>query len=205
MAAIFSISPWRLVSFFCALKVQQMNLQLVRKTSYLLPWTNYCNYIESKMSSYKTLPVKGLWGRCLSKFLDWRYSQSCWYFRPIFVNCCPSNLLFGSTLPPPSLCELVYCTLSLIQCGGGGFGNLGLIQINTCRKVPLKAIVLDDVISHSLLWVLSFYVFRKKFTLRTVKSDYTVNKNVQYSILYTLAPEKCGYISLQMRLYTWHQ
>ncbi len=24
-----------------------------------------------------------------------------WYFRPSFVNCCPSPLLYGSTLPPP--------------------------------------------------------------------------------------------------------
>ncbi len=27
--------------------------------------------------------------------------QSCWYVRPTFVNCCLSNLLSGSTLPPP--------------------------------------------------------------------------------------------------------
>ena len=43
---------------------------------------------------------KGLCGRCLSEFIDWIYSQSCWYFR-----LCPSNLLSGSNLPPPpSLC-----------------------------------------------------------------------------------------------------
>ncbi len=38
---------------------------------------------------------------CLSEFIDWRYSQSYWYFRHSFVNCCPSNFLSGSTLPPP--------------------------------------------------------------------------------------------------------
>jgi hypothetical protein len=27
-----------------------------------------------------------------------QYSKSCCYFRPSFVNCCPSNLLSGSTL-----------------------------------------------------------------------------------------------------------
>jgi hypothetical protein len=27
--------------------------------------------------------------------------QSCWYFRPSFVNCCSSNLLSASTSPPP--------------------------------------------------------------------------------------------------------
>jgi hypothetical protein len=35
-------------------------------------------------------------------FIDWRYSQSCWYFRPSFVNYRPSNLLSGSP-PHPSL------------------------------------------------------------------------------------------------------
>jgi hypothetical protein len=35
----------------------------------------------------------------LNRLIDWRYSQSCWYFRPSFVNYCPSNLLSGS---PPS-------------------------------------------------------------------------------------------------------
>jgi hypothetical protein len=25
-------------------------------------------------------PVKGLCGRFLSKFIDWRFSQTCWYF-----------------------------------------------------------------------------------------------------------------------------
>ncbi len=40
---------------------------------------------------------------CLIEFIGWRYSQSCWYFRPIFVNCCPSpsNLLSGYSSPPP--------------------------------------------------------------------------------------------------------
>ncbi len=76
--------------------------------------------------------VKCLCGRCLLEFIDWRYSQSCWYLRPSFVKCCPSDLLSGSTLHPstPYLCEYV--------CGGGGYGVLGLRQINTCRKVPLQ-------------------------------------------------------------------
>ncbi len=29
--------------------------------------------------------------------------QSCWYFRPSFVNCCPSPLLSGLTFPPTPL------------------------------------------------------------------------------------------------------
>ncbi len=47
---------------------------------------------NSIMSSSKNLTYR-----------DWKYSQSCWYFRPSFVNCCSSNLLSGSTLPPPHL------------------------------------------------------------------------------------------------------
>ncbi len=53
------------------------------------------------MSSFKKIcPAKGLCGRCLSEFIDWRYSQSRWNFRPSFVNCCHSLLLSCSTLPP---------------------------------------------------------------------------------------------------------
>ncbi len=56
------------------------------------------DYVDAKA---KKLAVQGLCGRCLSGFIDWRYSQSYWYFRPSFVNCCPSNLLSGSISPPP--------------------------------------------------------------------------------------------------------
>ncbi len=40
---------------------------------------------------------------------------------------------------------------------GGGYGVLGLRQINTCRKAPLRVNVLDYDILLCLLWVLSFY------------------------------------------------
>jgi hypothetical protein len=36
---------------------------------------------------------------CLIEFIDWRYSQSCWYFRPSFVNYCP--LTFSLVQPTP--------------------------------------------------------------------------------------------------------
>jgi hypothetical protein len=53
------------------------------------------------MLSSKKLTCKGtvLSGRCFSKFMDLRYSQSCWYFQPSVVKCCHSNLLPGSILP----------------------------------------------------------------------------------------------------------
>ena len=56
--------------------------------------------------------------------IDWRYSQSCWYFRPSFVNCCPSNLLSGSTLLPPSLCQ---STVIQTVCGWEGEGVLSSV------------------------------------------------------------------------------
>jgi hypothetical protein len=34
---------------------------------------------------------------CLSEFIYRRYTQSCWYFRPSFVNCCPSPLFVWTT------------------------------------------------------------------------------------------------------------
>ncbi len=114
------------------------------------------------MVSSKNLPVKGLCGRCLSEFKSGdMYSRSCWYFRTSFVNCCPSNLLSGSTLPPsPFPCVNKYhilYILYIIQVCKGGYGVLGLRQINTGRKVNLQVFFLDDDILHCILWVLSFY------------------------------------------------
>ncbi len=42
------------------------------------------NYIDTKAKCHhlKNKSVEGLCGRCLSEFIDWRYSQSCWYFLP---------------------------------------------------------------------------------------------------------------------------
>jgi hypothetical protein len=98
-------------------------------------------------SSKKNWPEKGFCGRCLSRFIDWSYSQSCWYFRPRFVNCCPSNLLSSSTLPPPSCVKSIPHTR--IQCVRGG--GLGLRQIKTCRKVPFQAIF------YMMIFCIAFY------------------------------------------------
>ncbi len=72
-----------------------------------------------------------LCGRCLSEFIGWRYSQSCWYFQPSFVNCRPSNLLSGSTLPPaPPL----FCKVQYVQrvCGWEG---VGVLETIFCRSL----------------------------------------------------------------------
>ncbi len=40
---------------------------------------------------------------CFIKFIDWRYSQSCWYFRPLLWTVAPLLFLWPPLpLPPPS-------------------------------------------------------------------------------------------------------
>ncbi len=84
---------------------------------------------------YKNTKTKCRLYWCLKELVDWRYSQSCWYFRPSprFVNYCPppfSNLLSGQLYPPPpppSLCEYSISILyTRIQCSRGGeYGVMG--------------------------------------------------------------------------------
>jgi hypothetical protein len=62
---------------------------------------------------------------CFLEFIDWRYSQSCWNFRPSFVNYCPSNLLSGS--PPPSQSQRTVYTDSVWLGGDGGGGVLSCV------------------------------------------------------------------------------
>ncbi len=102
---------------------------------YSWPRTNKQYRHQSKMSSSKRIHCKGLCGRCLSEFLFWRYSPSCRYFRPSFVNCCTSLLLSGST-HPPSLPVRISILYTRIHCVRGGWASGP--QINTCRKVPLQ-------------------------------------------------------------------
>ncbi len=78
--------------------------------------------------------------------------MSCWYFRRSFVNCCPSPLLPGLTLPPPLLSYVnMYTVYTCTVCKGRGVWVLGLGKTNTCRKVPLEVIFLDDDILLCLL------------------------------------------------------
>ncbi len=79
--------------------------------------------------------MSSLW--CLIEFIDWRYSQSCWYFRQRL-----SNLLTdSSTLHTPLPCVNKYrgtCIHTVCNRGrGSGIG--GLRQINTSRQVPEKS------------------------------------------------------------------
>jgi hypothetical protein len=93
------------------------------------------------MSSVKKFTLRQVFIRIYRQ--DILYIQSCWFFRPRFVNYCPSNLLSGSSLPPytpfPVLISIQY---TRIQCVKGWvygvLGGRGLRQINACRKVPLQ-------------------------------------------------------------------
>jgi hypothetical protein len=124
------------------------------------------------MSSSKKLTCNGTLRRCLSEFIDWikytLYSQSCWYFRPSFVNCCPSKFLSGSCspLPPPPfpVWKSILCStrLYIVYGGGGGGGGNGVSgpqTVKSAAKSLYRSFVLDDdFFFYRLLWVLSFYV-----------------------------------------------
>ncbi len=86
----------------------------------------------------KNCPVKGLCGR-FQEFIDWRDSQSCWYFSTQLCELLPSNLLSGhlSPTPPPSCVNYLVYTYTVCK-GRGVWGHRrggGLRQINTYRKV----------------------------------------------------------------------
>jgi hypothetical protein len=95
----------------CSPKVQRLQIQIYKDTYSMFNKLQKSS-VKVRISNPSVCSCLDEWtiktpkqnvGRFLSEFIDWRYSQSCWYFRSSFVNCCPSNLLSGSTpLPPPS-------------------------------------------------------------------------------------------------------
>ncbi len=78
---------------------------------------------------------------CLIDFIDWRYIQSCWYFRPLLWISAPLTESLVHLPPPPFPVWISTGVHVFIQCvmGGGGRGERigGLRQINTCPQVPL--------------------------------------------------------------------
>ncbi len=82
---------------------------------------------EPKGGGHTRLRVRG-WGSPNSD--DWRKSLA-------FSLLCASNPFSGSTLPPyPVRKSTLYASIRYSV--GGGYGVLGLRQINTSRKVPLQ-------------------------------------------------------------------
>ncbi len=73
----------------------------------------------------------------LIDFIDWRYSHSCWHFRPLLWTSAPLSFSLVHLLPPPLFPVWIRTGVPVfIQCvTGGGIG--GLRQINTCCQVPL--------------------------------------------------------------------
>jgi hypothetical protein len=68
----------------------------------------------------KTQKLNVVFTGVLLEFIVWRYSQSCWYFRPSLVNYCPSNLLSGSPPPPlPPFPKSKYCVNRQCVAGWG--------------------------------------------------------------------------------------
>jgi hypothetical protein len=75
-----------------------------------------------KMSSSKKLTCKGPLRQVLIRVYRLVIQSGILIFRPSFMNCCPSNFLSGSSLPPPPLpCVIKYT--ARIQCVRGGIGS----------------------------------------------------------------------------------
>ncbi len=85
------------------------------------------------MFHLKKLTCKGTLRQVFIRFYRLEIWSVMLVFLTHFVNCRPSNLLTGSTLPP-----CVNSSTLCIQCVKGGYGVLGLRQINTCCKVPIQ-------------------------------------------------------------------
>jgi hypothetical protein len=90
------------------------------------PWTNVDT--KAKCRHLKKLTCKGTLRQVFIRvyILEWRYSQSCWYFQPSFVNCCPSKLRSGSTLPPTSSLPCVKVQFMQTVCGWEGVEGVEL-------------------------------------------------------------------------------
>jgi hypothetical protein len=81
------------------------------------------NYIDTKAKFLhlvkKKWTYKGTLRQVWIRIHRLGYSQSYWFFRPIFVNCCPSNLLSSSTPPPlPVWISILFTRIQCVRVGG---------------------------------------------------------------------------------------
>ncbi len=89
-----------------------------------------------RLINHKDTKTKSRLYWCLIEFIVWRYSQSCWYFRPSFVNFCPSNLLSRSPLPPPPFPKSKYSIYR--QCvAGSRWGMLSCVGDHNRQELTL--------------------------------------------------------------------
>ncbi len=90
--------PFAISLYFAWLKGYYLSVSSFNRNAHGL-----INYIDNKAKCFhlKKLTCKGTLRQVFIRVYRMEiYIQTCWYFRPSFVNCCPSNLLSGSTLPP---------------------------------------------------------------------------------------------------------
>jgi hypothetical protein len=88
---------------------------------------------KAKCRHLKKLTCKGTVRLVFIRVYRLEISQSSWYFRPSFVNLCPSNLLVH--LPPP---PLPYVKVQFIETvAGSGRGCRVLLKTVFCRSGTL--------------------------------------------------------------------
>ncbi len=112
---------------------------------------------------------------CFIEFLDWRYSQSCWYFRPLLWTVAPLPSLWPPPPLPPSQNKPTVYTDSVWLWGGGvlscvvdhilqEFNTLFLTRFRTYKiatppktKTPVKTTFRDwclySSFVHALLYI----------------------------------------------------
>ncbi len=122
----------------------------VKATEYDTEWRNhYCMsslnlLIKDDLAGHGLINFKNTKTKCricwcLIEFRDWRYSQSCWYFRPSFVNYCPSTFSMVH-LPhpfPPSQIKSTDTDSVWLGRGGGMLSCVGVLETIFCRSLTL--------------------------------------------------------------------
>ncbi len=88
--------------------------------------------------NYKETKTKCRLYMCFIEFIDWRYSQTCWYFRPSFVSHCPSNLLYGTPPPTSPFSKSKYSIYRQCVSGRGGGGCWVVLETTFCRSLTLS-------------------------------------------------------------------
>ncbi len=96
----------------------------------------------------------------LIKFIDWRYNQSRWHFRPALWTITPLPSLWLLLPPPfPRVNKYTVHTYTVRKEGGGEYeitgGEGASDRYNACREVPLQVKFFS--IWHCFLSVKSFY------------------------------------------------
>jgi hypothetical protein len=102
------------------------------------PPIQYCKAMDEGNIKTQNPKCRRHW--CLIEFIDWRYSQSCWYFRPLLwiVASLPSLWpVLPSPLPKVNVQYIQ--TVCVCRGGGGGGGLLSCVIDHTvfCRSLTL--------------------------------------------------------------------